>query len=92
MMEQERGANRVTEELDCAVQPWMPIGGRMMGGRSCYQADKRKAGSVKEVGVVLLATLALLFTGVIGGKAIMEALYCRDLQSQIEQRLFEVTR
>lgn len=89
MMELERGANRVAEVLGCTAHPWMPIGNQVLGDRSCYQADVEKSGLI---GVVLLATLALLFTGVIGVKVILEALYCRDLHLQIEQRLFEVIR
>jgi hypothetical protein len=92
MIELEQYPNQVEEERDSTIYSAMPFGDPFLGGRYYQSAGVRETRLIKDVGLLLLSILVLLFTGVIGGKAITDKLQNDGLQSEINLRLLEVTR
>jgi hypothetical protein len=92
MVELEQYPNQTKEGQDSTIFSATPFREPFLGGRYDQSADVGETGLIKDVGLLLLAILALLFTGVIGGKAITDKLQNDGLQSEINFRLLEVTR
>jgi hypothetical protein len=92
MVELEKYTSNVEEGRSGPIFPSIPIGVPFMDGRSYQSADVRESGLIKGVGFLLLAILILMFTGVIGVKALKDKLQNDGLQSEIILRLHEVTR
>ena len=92
MVELERYPNQVEEEQVGTILSSLPFGGPFLGRRYNHSADIRGSGPSKDVGLLLLGILVLLFTGVIGSKAITEKRQNDSLRSELKLRLLEVTR
>ena len=92
MVELEQYPDQIEEGRDSTIFFATPFGAPFLGGRYYQSAGVRETGLIKDVGLLLLSILVLLFTGVIGGKAIKDRLQNDDLQSEINLRLLEVTR
>jgi hypothetical protein len=92
MVELEQYPDQIEEGRDSTIFSSMPFGDSFLSGRYYQNADVRETGLIKSVGLLLLAILALLFTGMIGGKALKDKLQNDGLQSEINLRLLEVTR
>jgi hypothetical protein len=92
MVELEQYPNQVEEGRDRTIYSAMPFGDPFLGGRYYQSADVRETGLIKDVGLLLLSILVLLFTGVIGGKTIRDKRQNNSLKSEISLRLLEVTR
>lgn len=92
MVELEQYPNRAKEGRSSMIHSSMPFGDSFLSGRYYQNADVREIGLIKDVGLLLSVILVLLFTGLIGGKAITDKLQNNSLKSEISLRLLEVTR
>jgi hypothetical protein len=92
MVELEQYPNQVEEGRGSTFFSSKPVADQFLGRRYYHSADVREPGLIKDVGLLLLAILVMLFTGLIGGKAITDKLQNDSLKSEINLRLLEVTR
>ncbi|HEY47139.1 MAG: hypothetical protein AMJ88_11220 [Anaerolineae bacterium SM23_ 63] len=92
MVELGWDTTQVLDGRDSAVCSTIPIAGHPPFRRTIRTAGMWKPELLKGAPLVLLASTALLFAGLIGGKAITDKLQNDGLQSEINLRLLEVTR